>query len=228
MEAEPLLALLRRIEPLKHLLRTGWVDRGVSSPETVAAHSWRLAIMAWLTASEMGLDGTRAIRLALAHDMAESITGDRTPFDELGATAAERRALAIDPPDREQWRSDLQREAKAGLERQAMQRLLDGAPASAATAIRAAWEEYEAGNTAEARLVRQLDKLEAFLQGCEYASDGRLPDISTLNSFRVDLRVLVSDPLLRSLLQALEAWDEHMMALEAERPTREPLPERQG
>jgi len=204
--AGALLHLLTRVEPLKHLYRTGWVDRDVDLPETVAAHSWRLALMAWLAADAGGLDVGRAMKLALVHDLAEAITGDRTPFDALGTTAAQRRALASDPPDREQWRGDSLRAAKLRAEREAIASLLDGAPAAVAVAIRSAWDEYEAGASAEARLVNQLDKFEALLQGCEYAANGRLNDPTTLNSFRLDVQAVVQDSIPVGLLRALEAW----------------------
>jgi putative hydrolase of HD superfamily len=46
MEAT-LLPFLHAIEPLKHLPRTGWL-RTVENPESVAAHSFRVAILAML------------------------------------------------------------------------------------------------------------------------------------------------------------------------------------
>lgn len=46
MEATP-LPFLHAIETLKHLPRTGWL-RTVQNPESVAAHSFRVAILAML------------------------------------------------------------------------------------------------------------------------------------------------------------------------------------
>jgi len=54
-----LLHLLHGIEPLKHLPRSGWVDWEIAEPESVAAHSWRLAVMSWLVAEQMNLDASR-------------------------------------------------------------------------------------------------------------------------------------------------------------------------
>jgi putative hydrolase of HD superfamily len=210
LESEALFQLIHRIQPLKHLLRTGWVDRQIDAPETVAAHSWRLAVMAWLVADALELDSAKAIKLALAHDLAEAITGDSTPFDELGATAEERRALATDPPDMSEWRVGGRRAAKTEAERNALAILLQGAPSQASAALSAAWEEYTRDESPEAHLVHQLDKLEAFLQGCEYAADGRLDDPRTLNSFRADSQSLIRDPLPRALLHALEAWFDNL------------------
>ncbi|MGH2411983.1 MAG: HD domain-containing protein, partial [Chloroflexota bacterium] len=68
------------------------------------------------------------------------------------------------------------------------------------------WEEYAAELTPEARLVHQLDKVEAYLQGWEYAADGRLKEPETLRSFQVDGDRLVTEPAARALLKAIEEW----------------------
>jgi len=202
-----LLALLRRIEALKHLPRTGWLDREVAEPESVAAHSWRLAILAWLVAEAEGLNAAQAMRLALVHDIPEVITGDNTPYSDQAPTAEARRALATEASlDFVQWRNPTWRAQKASRERAAMTTILEEAPPAVARALQGVWEEYESGSSPEAQLVKQLDKLEAYLQGWEYARDGRLPQPETLNSFRADTEHQVQDPALRQILEALEDW----------------------
>src|SRR5690348_11531628 len=102
-EAMQLIELLHRIEPLKHLPRTGWVDRGVHEPESVASPSRPLALLAWVSAEAQGLDAENAMRLALVHDLPEAITGDLTPFDDPVLTGEARRALTTDPHDESAW-----------------------------------------------------------------------------------------------------------------------------
>jgi 5'-deoxynucleotidase YfbR-like HD superfamily hydrolase len=51
MEATP-LSFLHAIGELKHLARTGWL-RNIPNPESVAAHSFRVAIMAMLVPVSM-------------------------------------------------------------------------------------------------------------------------------------------------------------------------------
>jgi hypothetical protein len=51
-------------------------------------------------------------------------------------------------------------------------------------------------------LVGQLDKLEAYLQGMEYAASARLPHPHTLASFRLDCEHVLTLPALRDLLVA--------------------------
>jgi hypothetical protein len=81
--------------------------------------------------------------------------------------------------------------------------MLADLPAAVVDMLREAWEEYEDGNSEEAALVRQLDKVEAYVQGLEYARSGRLADSSTLRSFQIDTEAVGRAPLVVALLGAL-------------------------
>ncbi|HEX5165507.1 MAG TPA: HD domain-containing protein, partial [Thermomicrobiales bacterium] len=71
-------------QQLKRLRRTGWIDRGVSDPESTAGHSWGVALLAWLLArDERELDRDRVLLLGLVHDLPEAVAGDVTPFDNV-------------------------------------------------------------------------------------------------------------------------------------------------
>ena len=67
---------------LKDIERTGWVRAGVNKPESVAAHSWGMAILA-LKLCPSELDLTRVLSICLVHDLAEVIVGDLTPHDDI-------------------------------------------------------------------------------------------------------------------------------------------------
>src|SRR5260221_8313896 len=73
---------------LKDVRRQGWVDRGVPDAESVADHSYGVALLAWAVARARGLDGERALLIAIVHDLAEAEVGDETPFDDLIRLAA--------------------------------------------------------------------------------------------------------------------------------------------
>jgi len=188
------LRFFQLIGRLKTLRRQGWLDRGVPDPESVADHSFRLALMAWLLASERTeLDAERAAVLALAHDVAEAIAGDRTPFDAALRAGAERERLFRQRPV-----YDPESEAaKTAAERAALQELASLLPRTIGAELIAAWEEYEAGQTAEARFVRQLDKLETVLQALEYRA--QRPAL-IIDSFVLGALDEVVDPELRRLL----------------------------
>ena len=67
---------------LKQLPRTGWVRSGVDNPESVAAHSWGMSVLAMHLCPEE-LDKMRVIEMCLVHDLPEIEVGDLTPHDDL-------------------------------------------------------------------------------------------------------------------------------------------------
>jgi len=76
---------------LKDVLRQGWVNAGVESPESVAAHSWGMAILALkLCPSDLNLE--HVLKLCLVHDLPEVIVGDLTPEDDVSTKSADERA----------------------------------------------------------------------------------------------------------------------------------------
>ena len=138
--------LLVRVGGLKTTPRTGWAQRGVPSPESVADHSHGVTIAA-LVLSEWvpePLDRARVLAMAALHDLPESVTGDLS----LGAS----RLL---PPG-----------AKDEAERAATGELLDG------QAFAERWydlvTEFNAQQTLEAQLVHDADRLDLLLQALRY------------------------------------------------------------
>lgn len=194
-EASELLRFVRAIGRLKTLRRQGWIDRGVREPESVADHSFRLALMAWVLAQRRpDLDATRAMLLALVHDAAEAFAGDRTPFDAALQAGAEPAVLFRQRPV-----YDPEAEArKTAAERAALRELAALLPEPVGERLIETWEEYEAALTAEARFVRQLDKLETVLQALEYRE--RQPDL-IIDSFILGALDEVTDRSLRELLE---------------------------
>ena len=77
-ELEETVRLAHEWGALKQLPRTGWTRAGIHQPETVAAHTARTAMLAWVLAGLEGVDQDRAATLALFHDSQESRTGDRS------------------------------------------------------------------------------------------------------------------------------------------------------
>ena len=133
------LAFLRAAESLKHMTRTSWTSDG--SQETVAAHTWRLCLMALVLAPHFpGIDLSKLLRICLVHDLGEAIGGD--------ISAALQASL---PNKSEQERADLV---------QLVQPLPDAVRAD----LVALWDEYEAASSPEAKLAKGLDKLETILQ----------------------------------------------------------------
>ncbi|MDW8059085.1 MAG: HD domain-containing protein [Thermomicrobium sp.] len=194
-DSAELLRFIQLLGRLKTLRRQGWIDRGVHAPESVAEHSFRLAAMGWVLAQERpDLDASRVAILGLVHDVAEALAGDRTPFDRALAAGFEPAELFRQRPV-----YDPEYEArKTKAEREAIREMARLVPTSAGSELVAAWEEYEAGETPEARFVRQLDKLETVLQALEYHA--QQPEL-IIDSFVLGALDVVTDPMLRELLE---------------------------
>src|SRR4029453_4226945 len=80
-ELEETIKLAHEWGALKQLPRTGWTRAGSQQPESVAAHTARTAMLAWIIAGLERANQDRAATLALFHDSQESRTGD---LDHVG------------------------------------------------------------------------------------------------------------------------------------------------
>ncbi len=203
--ANPGLAkALHRLGALKRLPRTGWLDRGISSEETesVADHSLRVALLAWLAAlDDPSLDHGRVLELALLHDVPEYGAGDIPPYDPADLDAA-----AGDPAflDRRHRRSPERQAAKRAAEQEAMDALLADLPPAARSVLAARWEELRDGTSPEARFVSQADKLETYLQSREYAATR--PGLA-IGSFAAEVAEVITHPALVALRDAIAQMD---------------------
>ena len=136
---------------LKTTPRTGWI-RQEAGPriESVADHSWRISLMAMIAAtSAEAYDTNKCIQMALVHDLAEATVGDITPH------------CGVSDKDKHQ------------MELEAMEKLTKLLPTLGGDKIQSLWKEYEEGTTEEAKLVKDMDKLEMILQALEYETDGK-------------------------------------------------------
>lgn len=171
------LRFLLEAEALKREPRRGWRRIGVRGGESVADHSWRLALMAMLYADLLGLDAGKAARIALIHDLPEARTGDTMPGE---------------------W-STAQKHAR---EARALRALLKPLPPGLRRRYLALWLDYELGKSPEARLVHELDKLEMAAQGLRYEREGRGRGF---DGFWGTAERAIHTPLLREHLEALRA-----------------------
>lgn len=197
--AAGLARFLHRIGRLKAVPRTGWLDRGVPpiEVESVADHSFRTALLAWLAAAEQpGLDRDRVLKLALIHDLAEALTGDVPPYDTAELPTSAEATARQSFLDRRHRRSEARRAAKHAAESAAITDLLAGLPPHLATELRALWDEVEAAATPEARFAKQADKLETYLQSREYLSD---EPSRPMASFAAEVAEEIDQPALAAL-----------------------------
>jgi putative hydrolase of HD superfamily len=151
-----MLKTLIELQRLKGLERTGWMLRGIAQgAESVAAHSYGVAVAAMLLADELQSRGVevkmeRLLRVALLHDWAEARVGDlpRTASDYFGA------------------------EARKRAERAAFDDIVGGTKAATAARYRELHEEYEERLSLEARLVKAADVIDLLVQTLAFERAG--------------------------------------------------------
>jgi putative hydrolase of HD superfamily len=176
--AHNLLTLYTQIATLKLLPRTGWLQRGVIQPESVAEHTFGVAALALLVADAVGdLDRGKLLAIAVLHDMAEALLSD------LPASA--KRFIGA--------------EHKHNAEHRALEELFARIPGRQEYV--GLWEEYARGCSREARLVKGLDRLEMLAQALAYERAGS----RALAEFWEDAEEGWSDefPILRELAEQL-------------------------
>lgn len=150
MDLRKLLDVILDCNELKAIPRMGWRVRGIRDGESVAEHSYAVALIAMLLADRMdlGIDREKLIKIALLHDLPEHMLGDihAPAVRMLGEDAKERAEIRI-------------------LER------LFGRIEGGQEYI-ALWKEFADRSSVEGRLVRAIDKLEMFTQAYEYEQEG--------------------------------------------------------
>ena len=170
MKVRALLDVLHIAERLKDELRHCETSRG--RRESVAEHSWRLALMAFFMKDEFpALDMDKVIKMCLIHDLGECFTGDIPSFLKSGG-------------DEER-------------ERSALETWVASLPAPYSVELKALYAEMDALETDEARLYKALDKLEAVIQHNESDIATWLPREYELNLTYADENVAFSDYLKR-------------------------------
>lgn len=134
------LAFVAELDRLRTVERQSLILDG-ERRENSAEHSWHVAMLALVLAEHAPdeVDISRVVLLLLVHDVVEVDAGDTGIYDDEGATSKEER------------------------ERVAADRLFGLLPDDVGSRLREAWEEYERGDTAEARFARVLDRLAPFL-----------------------------------------------------------------
>ena len=131
---------------LRNIPRTGWGYDGIQHAETVAEHSHRTTIVGAVLASMEGADPARTALLGALHDTQEARIGDVTPLGRRYVQVADNRSVTAEQ--------------------------LAGAHPAVRAALEGAVDEYETGETPEARCARDADKLDCLLRALEYQHQG--------------------------------------------------------
>ena len=154
MKPRELIDFLNIIEKLKCNTRHSWTSSG--RQESVAEHSWRLAVVAMLCRDEYpDLDINKVIKMCLIHDFGEAVTGDIPAFNKTTAHEA--------------------------VEDLAVTKLLSQLPPCYREEMTALFEEMNALQTPEAKLFKSLDNMEAVISHNEAPLSTWIPREFELN-----------------------------------------------
>ena len=184
MKPTELLSILSVAEKLKCNTRHCYTSSG--RHESVAEHSWRIALMAMLIAPEFPeANMDKVIRMCLIHDLGEAFTGDIPTFDKTEADT-EREDILFD-----RWVQTLPEEAK-----QEFSALL---------------AEMNALETLEAKIYKALDKMEAVIQHNESEISTWLSLEYDLQ-LRYGAENVTFSPWFLSLKAEIDAWTKRKIA----------------
>jgi len=143
-----LLNFFEKVLDLKNIPRQGWKDKlQIDNVESVAEHTYSTAIMSMIYSDLHEFDTEKIIKMALLHDLAESITGDLTP-------------------------DKISKKNKHKKENLAMKQILKNLPSKVSESYFEIWSEYQKKSTQEAILVHDIDKLEMAFQAKFYQNEG--------------------------------------------------------
>ncbi|MDG6908734.1 MAG: HD domain-containing protein [Nitrososphaerota archaeon] len=117
----------------------------IKDAESVADHSFRMALIGAYVSEMLGLDSSKVMRMCLIHDLAESMIGDLMPEEKTSENSHRK------------------------LEDMAMRKILGKLPAKVSKRFVRDWAELYSGRSKEAKAVWEIDRLEMGLQMKDYA-----------------------------------------------------------
>ena len=178
MQYTEFLSILSIAEKLK--CNTRHCDTSTGRRESVAEHSWRLALMAMLLTDEFpDADMDKVIQMCLIHDLGEAFTGDIATF----------------------WKTD----ADTQTEDDAYRNWVRTFPTAQRLQFETLLAEMSAMQTKEAMIYKALDKLEAVIQHNESDISSWLPLEYDLQLTYGAEQVAFS-PYLTGLKARIDAW----------------------
>lgn len=184
MTPKELLSIMPVAERLKCATRHCYTSTG--RHESVAEHSWRIALMAMLIAPEFPeADMDKVIRMCLIHDLGEAFTGDIPAFYKT--------------------------EAHEETEANALSEWVATLPSGTREEFSALYAEMDALETPEAKIYKALDKVEALIQHNESDLSTWLPLEYDLQ-LTYGLENMKFSPWFLALRAEIDAWTRRKIA----------------
>src|SRR3990170_7380605 len=136
---------------LKKIERTGWKTWAkIENPESVADHIFRTAVLGMMVSDIKKLDTEKITRMTLLHDLTEAVMGDWDYYTK--------RKLGV--------------EKFKQREREPVEQIVSLLPKELRKKYFEIMKEFIEEKSEEAKLVKQIDKLEMMIQALEYEKEG--------------------------------------------------------
>ena len=163
-----------KVLELKNIPRQGWKNKlDIMDVESVADHIYSATIMSMVLSDLQGFDTEKVIKMALLHDLAESIIGDITP-------------------------DHITKNEKIAKEDHAIKQILKNLPNEIAKPYFEIWNDYQKKLSEEAILLHDIDKLEMAFQAKFYQKNGISKE--KLKTFFDTAKMEIKDKNLRNIL----------------------------
>lgn len=199
-----ILNFLLKVDKLKKMPRTGWILREIRNPETIAEHTFRMTIAAWLLAEKKGLDIEKTIKNALVHDLCEVYAGDVTPFFyyiNLPKDKIKRKKMLMKWVRLSKQEKEKKGKKKYEIEKKSLLKLIKPLKPELRKKILSSWLDFEEGITNEGKFVRPVDKIETLIQAIEYFGN---KEDTPVASWWEEVEELVDEPLFLNFLKVIQ------------------------
>lgn len=175
---EELARFLYEVGLLKRMRRSGWWVAGIRDPESVAEHTFRAALLGYILACLEGADPFKTAMICLIHDVPEARIGDLHRINDFYLDSKEAHKKAME---------DQTRSLPRGLAEQ----------------LQELYQLWENQSTPEAKIARDADLLECFIQALEYRAQG----CSSLDKWTNNALSSLTSETAKSIARACENQD---------------------
>lgn len=161
---------------LKRVKRSGWWVAGIKDPESVAEHSYRSAVLAYIMGKIENVDAEKAAMMALIHDLPEARLND---LHKVGARYIDFKNVEV----------EVLREQIMGL------------PAGIDKEFLMFFEQYREGSSKEGMIAKDADLLECAIQAREYLDIGFKDSQNWIDNVSRKLKTETAKELFKTMLE---------------------------
>ena len=173
-----LMKFIFNVGKLKETKRTGWIVQGIRNPESVAEHTYRVAMICMVLAKKFNLNENKLLRMALIHDLAEELVGD----------------IVLEKGNKKVSNT----KNKFIKENKAIKTIFSSLPEG--NSYYKLWLEYEKHKSKESIFLKQIDKLEMVIQAYEYEKE---QGSKKLNEFWINAEKHIKDKELKKIFDEI-------------------------